>query len=72
MFTANAWIMGVTWKYPEFVSTNAQNIRLDVENNGPLSSDFKKGKKKLIPIIFSHGIIAARALYGTHFRELAS
>tara|TARA_B110000285_G_C15068890_1_gene586788 strand:+ start:607 stop:750 length:144 start_codon:yes stop_codon:yes gene_type:complete len=47
-------------------------MKLDVENNGPLSSDFDKGKKKLIPIVFSHGIIASRALYGTHFRELAS
>jgi len=47
-------------------------VKLDVENYGPLSSDFDNGNKKLIPIIFSHGIIAARALYGTHFRELAS
>ena len=72
MFRANAWIMGVKWEYPEFISTAALNLKLDVENNGPLSSDFDKGKKKLIPIVFSHGIIAARALYGTHFRELAS
>jgi len=72
MFTANAWIMGVKWKYPEFISTIALNIKLDVENEGPLSSDFDSGKKKLIPIVFSHGIIAARALYGTHLRELAS
>jgi len=72
MFTANAWIMGVKWKYPEFISTFALKLTLDIENDGPLSSDFDKGKKKLIPIIFSHGIIAARNLYGTHFRELAS
>ena len=52
MFRANAWIMGVKWEYPEFISTAALNLKLDVENNGPLSSDFDKGKKKLIPIVF--------------------
>jgi hypothetical protein len=72
MFAANAWIMGVKWQFPEFVSTMFKNLRLEVENEGPLSPDFAEGKTKLIPIIFSHGIIAARALYGTNNRELAS
>lgn len=40
--------------------------------DGPLADDFATGKKKLIPILFSHGLTSSRCLHSTYARELAS
>jgi len=37
-----------------------------------ISTDFKYGNKKLIPLIFSHGLTAAAKLYCVFCKELAS
>lgn len=39
---------------------------------GPLSSDFSTAKKKLIPILYSHGLTGSRLVYQVNCRELAS
>lgn len=40
--------------------------------NAPLSGDFMDGKTKLIPVIFSHGLIANRNYYQVMGQEFAS
>ena len=49
-----------------------RNITIDVCPDAPLAKDFSTGAKKLIPIIFSHGLTGSRCFYSVIARELAS
>jgi hypothetical protein len=49
-----------------------RNVEFDAEPDGRLADVFYKGEKKLIPIVFSHGLTASRVLYQVTARELAS
>jgi hypothetical protein len=40
--------------------------------NGKLAEDFEKGKKPLIPIVFAHGLSAARNFHQMQMSEIAS
>ena len=44
----------------------------EVLERGTLAKEFAEGKKKLIPVIFSHGMRASRMMYQGVGQELAS
>ena len=41
-------------------------------SSADLAHDYKSGSKKLIPIVFSHGLTASRFIYQVYAQELAS
>jgi hypothetical protein len=57
---------------PSFSASQWRNVMIDVVPDGPLAEDFTQGKKKLIPIIISHGLTASRFFFSVMARELAS
>ena len=70
---ADAYVKGMAFAWPaRLFGLFATQIVLPVCSAGPLAEDFLDGKKKLVPIVFSHGLTASRALYTTHCRELAA
>ena len=48
------------------------NVKTQALNYAPLASVFKEGDKKLIPIIFSHGLVSSRGTQTATATELAS
>ena len=72
MNKALKWDEARSFLYPEFCISFSYNLEIEVFKNAPLSSDFDNGDIKLIPVIFSHGLIASKNYYSTHCRELAS
>ena len=66
------WHDGLTLKPPNFLYYQWKHLTVDVEVEGPLAEDFASGSKKLIPIMFSHGMLASRCAYTVTNRELAS
>lgn len=49
-----------------------KNHLIDVVSDAPLAQDFSDGKKKLVPVVFSHSYTLGRGFYSTSASELAS
>jgi len=57
---------------PPWFLYGTRDLTIDVEVNAPISEDFKGSDKKLVPVIFSHGLKANRAFYAVNAMEFAS
>ena len=49
-----------------------RGVDINVCYNGRVASDFKSGLKKLVPVVFSHGLEECRGSYTVMAKELAS
>lgn len=57
---------------PLWIMRGFLNIKMDVSLNGELPEEFEEGHKKLIPLIFLHGISSNRAMNTGTSKDLAS
>lgn len=69
---ARRWILNMKSTPSNYGFLQWRSITIDVHPGGPLSQFYLKGKKSLIPIVFSHGLTGARHCYSTYAREMAS
>jgi len=58
-------------KHPWFYKF-LDDCKLDTVQDGLLAKEFSSGEKKLIPIIFCHGLAGSRTTYSGILRDLAS
>ena len=72
LMRAKKWREGGKQTFPFWAFAAFRDITIDVTPDGPLANDFATGKKKLVPIVFSHGLTANRSLYSTNARELSA
>lgn len=70
--SARTWYMNLSFTLPTWMLNSWRDITIDVEPDGALAADFNTGSKKLIPIVFSHGLTGSRTMYSVLGRELAS
>ena len=47
-------------------------LKFDAEQDGKIADDFEFGRKRLIPIVFSHGLTDSRGMYQVTASEMAS
>mmetsp|Transcript_16724 Transcript_16724/g.11872 ORF Transcript_16724/g.11872 Transcript_16724/m.11872 type:complete len:103 (+) Transcript_16724:112-420(+) len=59
-------------KLPGMFARPMYQLKTYTAENGPLSSDFQNGIKKMHPIVFSHGYNGFCVLYTCLLSELAS
>lgn len=59
MEIAEKWSSQSFYKWPAFHARSWRKLRIDAETNAPLADDFTAGKK-LIPIVWSHGLVSSR------------
>jgi dienelactone hydrolase len=57
---------------PLWIMRGFLGIKMDVSENGELPSEFEEGHKKLIPLIFLHGISSNRSMNTGTCKDLAS
>lgn len=57
---------------PLWIMRGFLGIKMDVCENGELPSEFEEGHKKLIPLIFLHGISSNRSMNTGTCKDLAS
>ena len=55
-----------------FMFKHILSIRTEAVTDAPLANDFLSGENKLIPVVFSHGILANREDYQLYGMEMAS
>jgi len=48
-----------------------KNLETTIMSQADLAHEYKSGQKKLVPIVFSHGLTASRTVYQVCAQELA-
>ena len=57
---------------PLWIMRSFLNIRMETAEEGELPEEFAKGLKKLIPVIYCHGLSSNRSMHSGTCRDLAS
>ena len=63
---------GLAWLSPIVLFKHLLAVKMDVVVGGQLAEEFRKGGKKLIPIVFSHGVRSNGSVYSMMLKEWAS